>query len=75
MKLKNIVFKTESGKKITLTIDEAKDLYQELGELLGTDINSDRLPGINPVPAYPWNPWSPVDYLTSTYPKPTYSYI
>ena len=36
MKIKNIIFITESGKELVLTEDECKQLYDEISKLYGS---------------------------------------
>ena len=63
MKIKQVVFETEDGKKIKLTVEQAKELQQQLNELLGGNITINN----HPTPAIPhWLPspqWSDTTYF------------
>ena len=55
LKLTRIELQTKNSKKIMLTIDEAKELYQQLDELFGDKDTSSQIPII--FHDYPW-PWT-----------------
>ena len=54
MKIKKIVLVTDDGKKIKLTLEQAKELHEQLNDLLGSNttiINNTSSP-------YVYSPWS-----------------
>jgi len=60
LKVSQITVRTENGTDITLTLDEAKELYEQLHKLFGEKVTY--IP--NPIPIVaPNNPWQ-IPYTT-----------
>ena len=64
LKLTKMILETKEGQKVEISLDEAKDIYEQLHQLFGEKTRYLPSPSITPIWTWPYRPYQP--YFTTS---------